>query len=325
MADLDPIVLTGGSTSVAIIPALGGKIASLRLAGREWLWTSDVIAHAPPTDAVAADDAVSYVLTADTGGYDECFPTVGACAVPPAVAGAGGVRLPDHGELWAQRPAVTVDRAGGRARAVVAWEGRRLPYAFVRECEVHGDGRVELRYAVTNRGAARLPFLWSAHPLLPLTAGTRLELPDGARTRVYAEHGISLGGARSEHQWPFVEVGGVTRSLAHPARVADGYACKLFLDLPAGARRLAVEEDDARLEVELDPGEVTHFGLWLNNRGWTPFAGGAPYRNFAFEPCIGAPDTLDDALGAWGAAAWLEAGATRRWTLTWRGERAGAR
>ena len=325
MSPSDTIVLSAGGTSVGIVPALGGKIASMRLAGREWLWTSDVIAPVPASEAVAADDDVSYVLTADTGGYDECFPTVGTCTVPAGVAGAGGVRLPDHGELWAQRPSVTVDRAGGRALAVVTWEGRRLPYAFVRDCEVHGDGRVELRYAATNRGAARLPFLWSAHPLLPLTPRTRLVLPDRARTRVYAEHGISLGGARSEHQWPFVEVGGVARSLARPAGVADAYACKLFLDLPAGASRLAVEEDDARLEVELDPGEVTHFGLWLNNRGWTPFAGGDPYCNFAFEPCIGAPDTLDDALGAWGAAAWLEPGETRRWALTWRGVRGGAR
>ena len=317
MADTETILLAAGGSEIALAPALGGKIASMRLGGREWLWTSDVIAAVPPSPATAADDDVSYVRTADTGGYDECFPTVGACAVPREVAGVGGVRLPDHGELWSQRPAVTVD--AGRALAVTTWEGRRMPYLFERASEVHADGRVELRYAVTNRGAERLPFLWSAHPLLPLTPRTRLELPDGARVRVYAEHGISLGGARSEHRWPFVEVDGVARTLARPAEVADAYACKLFLDLPADARLLAVREGGARLEVELDPGDVTHFGLWVNNGGWTPFAGGAPYRNVAFEPCIGAPDTLDDALGAGGGAAWLGAGETRRWTLTWRG------
>ena len=40
--------------------------------------------------------------------------------------------------------------------------------------------------------------------------------------------------------------------------------------------------------------------------------------NLAFEPCIGAPDPLDAALGAWDAAAWLRAGETRRWSLEWR-------
>ncbi len=315
--DTETITLAAAGSSITLAPSLGGKIASLYLAGREWLWTSDTLARGAPDPSLVGDDDVSYVMTADTGGYDECFPTVGACAVPPGVPGFGGLRLPDHGELWSQRPRVTVDE--GRTLAVVTWEGRRMPYAFVRAAEVHDDGRVELRYAVTNRGVDRMPFLWSAHPLLPLTRRTHLVLPDGARMRVYAEHGIALGGVRSEHQWPFVEVGGVTRSFTRPTAVADGYACKLFLDLPASTRRIAVEEGRARLEVELDVGEIPHFGLWINNRGWTPFVGGTPYLNFAFEPCIGAPDTLDDALGEWNAAAWLEPGETRRWTLTWRG------
>jgi galactose mutarotase-like enzyme len=236
------------------------------------------------------------------------------------MAAYGGLALPDHGELWSQRPGFVLDRSSsGRAVALVTWEGRRMPYVFVRAAEVHDDGRVELRYAVTNRSAERMPFLWSAHPLLPLTPRTHLVLPDGARMRVYAEHGIALGGARSEHEWPIVEVNGVARSFTRPAAVADAYACKLFLDLPAGTRQLAVEEGPARLEVELDSGDVPHFGLWVNNRGWTPFVDGTPYLNFAFEPCIGAPDTLDDALGAWNAPGWLDGGETRRWTLTWRG------
>jgi galactose mutarotase-like enzyme len=321
MSELDSITLSAGDASVTVVPALGGKISSLSLAGREWLWTSDVLRRTVPEDALASDDDVSYVETADSGGYDECFPTVGACRVPEAVPGFGGLRLPDHGELWSQRPAVDVTRVGARGTVLVTWEGRRMPYAFVRALELHEDGRVELRYAVTNRGAHRLPFVWSAHPLLALTPRTRLALPDGARMRVYAEHGIALGGVRSEHQWPFVEVRGVTRSFTRPAEVAAASACKLFLDLPEGTRRLAVNEGRARLEVEFEAADVPHVGLWVNNRGWTPSAGGTPYLNFAFEPCIGAPDTLEDALGAWDSAAWLDAGETRRWTLTWRGTR----
>jgi hypothetical protein len=62
--------LRAGTTKVVIIPALGGKIASMEMAGREWLWTSDVISQQTPIDGA------SYVETADSGGYDECFPTV---------------------------------------------------------------------------------------------------------------------------------------------------------------------------------------------------------------------------------------------------------
>lgn len=319
MPDPESINLSAGDASITLVPELGGKISSLRLAGREWLWTSDVIRPSVPDESNAADDDVSYVRTADTGGYDECFPTLGACRVPDDVPGFGGLRLPDHGELWSQQPEVAIDRSRGRALARLTWRGRRMPYAFTRTAEVHDDDRVELRYAATNSGPDPMPFVWSAHPLLPLTSRTRLVLPDGARMRVYAEHGISLGGERSEHQWPFVEVRGVARSFSRPAEVAERYACKLFLDVPATARRLAVEEGRARLEVQFDTSDVPHFGLWINNRGWTPFEGGTPYRNLAFEPCIGAPDTLDAALGAWRSAAWIDAGETRRWTLTWRG------
>ena len=97
--------LRAGTTKVVIIPALGGKIASMEMAGREWLWTSDVIAHQAPIDGA------SYVETADSGGYDECFPTVASCTLP-AISGRyaalslpnaySGLALPDHGALWSQ-------------------------------------------------------------------------------------------------------------------------------------------------------------------------------------------------------------------------------
>jgi galactose mutarotase-like enzyme len=295
---------------VTILPELGGKIASLVLAGREWLWTSDVLPHRLPVDGA------SYVETADSGGYDECFPTVGPCRIPGAVRGVGGVELPDHGELWAQEVALEASRVNGADQVLTTWRGRRLPYWFSRAVRVLPDGSVAMHYVATNAGDAPLPFLWSAHPLLPLTARTRLELPEGARVRVYAQHGAQLGGPLAEHRWPFVEVDGRTADLRRPdAAFGRDYACKLFLDMPVG--RAAIEEDGARLEVAFDVGEVPHFGLWLNRHGWTPFADGEPYRNLAFEPCIGAPDTLDDALGAWRSAFWLGPGEARSWNLTW--------
>jgi len=311
----DSVILRGGSSAVALAPAFGGKIASLHLGGREWLWTSDVVAPRAHDERTRADDAVSYVEIADCGGYDECFPTVGACVVPADVPRFGGLRLPDHGELWSQQPAIAVGPGGDEA--TVTWAGRRIPYEFARTVRVAADGAVSMRYAASNLGDAPLPFLWSAHPLLPLTPATRVHLPHGVRLRVDAVHGLGAPDG-TEQSWPTLRVGGRALDVSHPAAAGDGYACKLFLDLPAGPVAAAVEEDGARLEVALDGGEVTHFGLWLNVGGWTPFAGGRPYRNLAFEPCIGAPDSLAAALGDWDSAAWLAPGETRRWSLEWR-------
>ncbi len=318
---METVTLACGGSRVDIVPALGGKIASLHVAGREWLWTSDVLPRVAPDESVATDDAASYVRTADTGGYDECVPTVGVCRLPDDVAVYGGVALPDHGELWSQF--ATTDRLGDDASgfaAITRWTGRRLPYDVARTVRVSESGTVYMDYAMTNRGGVPMPFLWSAHPLLPLADDTTLDLPAGARVRVWAQHGIDLGGEGAEHVWPMLRASGEPTDFSRPGSVrGGGWACKLFLDLPASDERLAlgITQGGVRLAVSVDVREVPQFGLWINDRGWTPFDGGAPYRNLAFEPCIGAPDALDAALGAWRSAAWLDAGETRRWTLEW--------
>jgi hypothetical protein len=141
--------------------------------------------------------------------------------------------------------------------------------------------------------------------------------------RVWSQHGIDLGGAGREMRWPRVAVGGKLVDLSCPDAVARAYACKLFVDVPANGGAIAVEEDGARLELGLDPAQVPHVGIWLNRGGWSPFRRKSSYRNLALEPCLGAPDSLAEALGAWRAAAWLAPGATREWTLVWRGVRTG--
>ena len=316
----EPLLLRAGDDSVTVIPSLGGKISSLRLAGREWLWTNELIPYRVPDEQSRAD-TTSYLTTADSGGYDECLPTISPCEIPSWVPAFGGLRLPDHGELWSQRGAVATDRDSEGEHAAITWVGRRLPYRFERTIRLNHDGRVTMHYRLTNTGAARLPFVWSAHPLLSLTGRTRVHLPTGSRFRVDATHALDVT-RRSDHRWPLLPVAGADLDLSRPGATHDSYACKVFLDLPAGPVRAALEDDDARLDVAVDGREVPHFGLWINNGGWTPFEDRRPYRNLGFEPCIGAPDSLADALGEWNSAAWLEPGETRGWTLVWSAARA---
>jgi galactose mutarotase-like enzyme len=302
------VELKAGTSSVIIVPSLGGKIASLHMGGREWLWQNDKIPFAPPVDGA------SYVETADSGGYDECFPTVAACNLPGHIKRYGGLALPDHGELWSQSAAVRVETHDGGPRARTEWEGRRMAYRFAREIIVTPDGAVTMNYEVTNGGSEKLPFLWSAHPLLPLTAETHIELPVGSRLRVAAQHHIDLTLMGSDARWPRLRTTHGEADLSYPDGVAKRYACKVFLDLAAG--HAAVVEREARLEVDLDTREVPNFGLWINKGGWAPKRG-LHYMNFAFEPCIGAPDSLSEAIGAWDSAHWLAPDERRRWSLRW--------
>ena len=180
-----------------------------------------------------------------------------------------------------------------------------------------------------NSGPNRLPFVWSSHPLFPLTMQTRVVLPDGARTRVWAQYGADFGGPLAEQRWPRLRAWGTMADMSRPANaLPSAYACKLFVDLPRTTTVIALEEGTARLEMTVDGARVPTVGLWINRGGWSAFAPSRsflPWRrttacsNIGIEPCIGAPDSLAEALGAWDSAHWIEPRASIRWSMTWRG------
>jgi galactose mutarotase-like enzyme len=316
------VELRGGNARVVLIPALGGKIADLWFGERQWLWHNAQLSYRVPTPGAP------YALTGDSGGFDECFPTVAACALPSIVRGLGGREIPDHGDLWSQPAEMQLTTADDGHRAHCTWYGASLPYRFERSLTVTPSGDVRCEYAATNLGDVKMPFVWSAHPLLPLTKATRIELPEGARMRLWAQHGVDLGGEGAEHRWPRARCGGQLLDFSVPAHAWNKpFACKLFVDLSPGEHTLRVREGDDMLAVRVDAYDVPHLGLWINNGGWNPlprtsilpWRRPAPYFNLGFEPAIGAPDPLNVALGAWETARWIEPGEARRWTITWSG------
>ena len=299
--------LRGGGSRVVIVPALGGKISALELAGRQWLWTDPALDAA--TDAGAA---------AKLGGMDECFPTVAACTLSTAV---GAQTLPEGGELRALRAETQILTPGGVPEAMSTWHGERHPYRFTRRVRVHGDGQVEIDYEASNDGREPLPFIWSSMPVFPLDSETRILLPHRARVRIASQHGIDLGapGAANEHQWPHVRLEKRVVDLSRPASVARKYACKLFVDPVGGV--IGIEEPPLRLELMIDPREVPDLGILINRRGLPFGAKGRSLNVLALQPGIGAPDSLADALGSWKGAHVLEPGGSRRWAVRWRARR----
>ena len=299
--------LRAGGSRVVIVPALGGKISAMELAGRQWLWTD-----------AALETAADAASAANLGGLDECFPTIAACTVS---FGKEPVSLPEGGELRSLRADTHIVTPEGIPEAVSTWQSERHPYRFTRRVRVNGDGQVEMRYEAANEGDASLPFVWASQPVFPLDSETRILLPHRSRVRVAAQHGIDLGstGAGSEHQWPHVRLEKRIVDLSRPASVARKYACKLFVD-PVGGM-VAIEEPPLRLELVVDPREVPDLGILINRRG-LPF--GAKNRTvnvLTLQPGIGAPDSLADALGSWKSAHVLEPGESRSWTVRWSARR----
>jgi galactose mutarotase-like enzyme len=303
VAGFAAIALRSDEVEVVAIPALGVKLSHLRrLRGREWLWRSDQIPLAAPRPGT------SYVETADSGGWDECFPTVGPSPIPGAPSGTAP--LPDHGELWSAAWSSSVyEHADGTTLTATA-QGVSLPYEFQRDVTLLRDTpAVRLGYRLRHTGSAPFPWIWSAHPLFNVQSGTTLALSGVHQVKLDAVHGrddLSRGDVVS---WP-AGIGGAADRFVLPA--AAGWAVKLFGDLgPDGRMELTDPRRGERLEIVVDPALVPQVGVWINVGGWAP-AGLRPYYNLALEPCIGAPDRLDDAMG-WGTAQMLSPGDERAW------------
>ena len=299
------IALRSDEIEVVAVPALGMKLTNLRrLRGREWLWRNDQIPFAPPRPGA------SYIDTADSGGWDECFPTVGPSRLPGAAADSPP--LPDHGELWSAPWTSSVYEHAEGMTLVGTVQGERLPYELSREVMLDRHSpRVRLRYRLRHTGAAPFPWIWSAHPLFNVQPGTTLSLPGTRQVKVDAVHGRDDLAAGDVVSWP-EGIGGTPDPFVLPEPA--GWALKLFGDV--GSREAMALTDPRvgeRLEIAVDPADVPQVGVWINCAGWAA-PGKRPYYNLAVEPCIGAPDRLEDAAG-WGTAQTLGAGEERIWSV----------
>jgi galactose mutarotase-like enzyme len=300
------VALRSAELELVAVPSLGMKLTNLRrLNGREWLWRSDQIPLAPPRPNS------SYVETADSGGWDECFPTVGPCPVPGAPPGTAP--LPDHGELWSSPWTSSVyDSAEGTSLAGSA-TGTAFPYEFHRRVTLDPhEPVVRLRYLLRHTGDEPFPWIWSAHPVLNVQPGSVLTLPGVTQVKLATVHGREDVRENDVVSWPGA-IGGDADRFTFPED--GGWAIKAFGDLGSEGRMMLTDpRRGERLEFLVRREEVPQVGLWINCRGWAP-PGRTPYYNLALEPCIGAPDRLDLAVGEWHTAETLNPGQERGWSI----------
>ena len=208
------------SLRVEIVPELGGKIAQItdRRTGRNWLDRHPRLAwRLPPIEELSARDA--YVRLGDLGGWDEVCPTSASTVYP--LPPFDGRRLPDHGECWYQAP----EEARSGLAIEQRWCGAMLPFELRRRFELDADrARLVLEYALRSLADSPLALMWSAHPILSIEPGMRLELPAGTRMNV-ASSRSPLGAAGTRFEWP--ACAGIDLSAVMPDA---GWALKLFSD-----------------------------------------------------------------------------------------------
>lgn len=307
--------------SLDIAPDLGGKIISLRSGQAlqtEWLWKSERTPYQP------ARLDHSYTRQHDTGGIDECFPSVDACELPANAGDRAGLTLPDHGELYGrpwthQESAVHSD---GTAILTLRQQCQTLPLTFERRLVLAPDsGTLWFEYRVENLSGSSVPFSWCMHPALAIAPGLELRLPENHQLYCsYASDNAPLT-TGDQFRWPLTS-NGTDMSVIPDPDTDSGYAAKLLsrqdlFDCTSGnSRAIAGLENPATgeaLHFVLPPSEVPHIAVWLNYRGWAG-DGGVPYFNLVLEPAIGNADSLRELLDR-GTAPAVPAHASRSWSF----------
>jgi len=245
-------VLNNDEVELVVVPELGAKIISLKnlRTRREWLWHPKdnlKLFKNQPSDDFSASPLI---------GMDECLPTILPCDWR-------GRTLPDHGEAWNQ-PWQVDQNVLQNGVLTVSIQLKTSPFIFQRTIELHGN-EVRFSYQLSNLSEREESFIWAIHPLLRLTAGDKLDLPDSTRELLNGETWIDdVASAVPEK--------GCAKVFAGP--VSEGWAA------------IHNEKQGDRLEFAWDPAENNTVGLWLTRGGWHG------HHHFAIEPTNANDDSL---------------------------------
>lgn len=307
VAGFEGIRVQTGAIELTLVPELGGKIISLcdRRSGREWLWKH------PRFKYKRVPHGSSYVNEADTGGWDECFPSVSECRYPSTPW--QGVVIQDHGELWSQIAGFEIVEGADSVALQNRWQGVVLPYTFSRAIILTSDSStIRVDYEVLNNAEQPMHFVWCIHPLLAIEPGMELILPSAARFHVAGSYPQDLLSLEDQLTYPFTVPG-----LALPALppTTAGRAIKIWSDpLPVGKGSASLRAKDGELHMRWDTTLLPQVAAWMNFRAWAA-DGGTPYYNLGLEPCIGAQDSLADAVTQYHLFATLPPHGSKTWWL----------
>jgi galactose mutarotase-like enzyme len=292
VGDFRRVTVRNDALEVSLLPELGGKLQSLRRVGSD----KDFLL-APPERPYRSAFVGALFEEFDTSGFDECFPTIAACESPDRRG-----LLPDHGAVWSVPWRF---EASGDADAIeMEAQVSGFPWRFTRRLSLQGS-RLRLEYRVSSTVDEPQRFIWSAHPLLEVSVGSRILLPREVE-RVRVESSATGRFERgSEIPW---------RGLDLIEGPSAGTAEKLFTPrLTTGFCALHDAASNESIVFRFDPHELPFVGLWVCQGGW-PTSRKAKHFTVALEPCLARTDALSEAALR-GEAVILPAGGERRWSL----------
>ena len=293
------VVMTAGECEVTILPRYGGKISSILFHGHELL-QQPLRPIAPRTQRMSFEES-------DASGWDECLPSVSACAVRYS---DGVAHVPDHGDLW-RTEWECGERWRGDGSEHILTKARcfSLPLELERKIGLYpsssGGATLRLEYSLRNVGDAPSRWAWSAHPLFAVEEGDKvlLNLPADVRElRLEGSSGKRLGHYGDVVHWPIARVGAAGEADLRVVQAANsGIGDKLFAgplkEKQFGGCGLVREKAGVSLDVTFDLAQTPYLGLWLCYGGW-PAGDGPKQMCVALEPATAPVDSLA-VEGAW--------------------------
>ena len=310
IAESENVLIAAGECDITVLPRFGGKISSMRIGPNELLQ--------PPLSQIAPRTNTMSFDKGDASGWDECLPSVGACAVETE---AGVSDIPDHGDLWR----VEWERLGrGNGDSVentlnLVGKCFSLPLELQRTIhlnETERGWRLDLKYRVRNTGDYPVPWSWTAHPLFACEEGDRIVLPESIRLlKLEGSGGNRLGKNGDSVTWPMADLAdGTTADLSVADRADSGIGDKLFTGLLSKNENWCALERISiglRIRVRFDPAATPYLGLWICYGGW-PERPGPKQVCIAMEPSTAPVDSLA-VRGTWSRE--LGAGKSFSWPM----------
>lgn len=271
--------------------AWGAKLVSLKgSGGRETLEQNPAQAFIIPTYGMD-------FMAGEIAGADDMFPTISVCRYD---GGAwDGVRLPDHGEVWALLWDASIDNG----ELVFSVEGVALPYRMTKRIRIEGNV-LKTAYTVINHSLLPLDVLWAFHPLFVIeSTGTVEAGGNTGRCMLTNSMNEKVGRFGDEFRWPVIHCADGDFRADRGTANCDRYEKYYFKDkLHEG--KCAVNTVGERIELRFDAEKTGYLGIWNNCGGYlganqlSPQPCTAPYDRPDLAKLFGVGSALP-AFGEW--------------------------
>lgn len=224
--------------SLLILPEFGGRIASVKLDGREE-WISQ-----PMTSLVARNVGDDFIRP-EISGWDEMVPTTDRCQSLDGLHD-----LPDHGEVWS-RPWVVEEVT--RTSLTLSIDLMTRTLRFWRKVSLASTGpnqsSITIDYQITNTGDIDVPAYWSSHPLFSAA--------DITQVQIFPE--VSL--EQTAPQIPQIE------QTFLPQNLQTGRSVEYWCRPDAAVESVTLlRSSGEHLNLSWNKTDVPYFGIFVDNR-----------------------------------------------------------